>query len=952
LDECRRTLEKHNREFKAIIREETRTKQQRREHLEQLIATRDSNGDTDKAKIIRSIKRAEKQQRTFQQCRNLRFPNRQGGLAHVLIPEDPNDNPKTCTSWIREDRPEVLEKLIGDRNVNHFSQSQNCTLTSPPLDFTNSFTGTEPEAEALLAGNFTASLPDTDQADISELTTAFLSHLQYSTAPDAIAPQLTFEEYKGKVKAWDEKTSTSLGTNMHLGHLKTYFAKHLFPEDSEDAIELQDTRDKILRGHLLLLNYSLKFGYPYEAWKMVVNTMLEKDPGTPKLHRLRVIHLYEADYNLILGFKWRAVLHHACHHCLINPSQYGSQPGKEAPDPAFLRILEYETARLTCKPVIHFDNNATSCYDRIPCFLANVASRKYGMHCKVCIVQGRALQEARYHLKTKLGISKSFIKHSTQFPWFGTGQGSGNSPMVWLFICSTLFDTYEEHAHGSTYESPDRAIKQAIKIVGFVDDTRNSTNKFDDNDVSIQELAELANRDSQIWHDLLISSNQALELSKCGYHAIMYDFLPTGEPILLDSPPTHLQIRDQAGILLPIEQWKNSSAAKYLGTFICIANNDKQHKVLMEKCNTFARLINCSTLDRTESQTFYWAIYRLSSNYPLPTAHFTFKELDKVQAKSHVAMVTHMGYNRTTSKAVLYGPTSLGGAGLFHLYDDQGYGQIKTLLKHWRTPDSQIGRMLRIAVAWAQQCSGTGTSIKLPHLECKWLASLRQFLQDIEGQIHLRHDFVEPLQRQHDSFLMDLAIGTKKFGKAELRRINYCRMYLGVLLLSDIVSADGKRIIQSVHSGEIAPASVLGLHGYHKVSQRCPSDKVWGLWRKFLNYLISSSEAKTLTQPLGKWLHPTQKLRRTWPFLYNPPTNTIYHRIDSSTYTTHQIITDPTSTIQATAVPLTAVPVDIKPRPYTWHIIGSRTHVATIFKSVSKPTSINFCRKLAFLGRQ
>jgi hypothetical protein len=202
--------------------------------------------------------------------------------------------------------------------------------------------------------------------------------------------------------------------------------------------------------------------------------------------------------------------------------------------------------------------------------------------------------------------------------------------------------------------------------VGFVDDTRNSTNKFEDNDVSIQELAELANRDSQIWHDLLISSNQALELSKCGYHAIMYDFLPTGEPILLDSPPTHLQIRDHAGILLPIEQWKNSSAAKYLGTFICITTNDKQqHKVLMEKCNTFARLINCSTLDRTESQTFYWAIYRLSSNYyPLPTAHFTFKELDKIQAKSHVAMVTHMGYNS-------------------HLYDDQGYGQIKTLMKHW-----------------------------------------------------------------------------------------------------------------------------------------------------------------------------------------------------------------------------------------------------------------------------
>ena len=67
-----------------------------------------------------------------------------------------------------------------------------------------------------------------------------------------------------------------------------------------------------------------------------------------------------------------------------------------------MRELEYELTRLTRYNLLHFDNDATSCYDRIPCFLANVASRKYGMHRKVCVVQGRTLAEARYHLKTKL----------------------------------------------------------------------------------------------------------------------------------------------------------------------------------------------------------------------------------------------------------------------------------------------------------------------------------------------------------------------------------------------------------------------------------------------------------------------------------------------------------------------------------------------------------------------
>jgi hypothetical protein len=99
-------------------------------------------------------------------------------------------------------------------------------------------------------------------------------------------------------------------------------------------------RQAILTRHLILLNYSLKFGRPYDFWKVVVNTMIEKEPGNPKIHRLRVIHLYEAGYNLILSVKWRHLLHLACDNQFLNESQYGSRPGKEAMDAVFVRELE------------------------------------------------------------------------------------------------------------------------------------------------------------------------------------------------------------------------------------------------------------------------------------------------------------------------------------------------------------------------------------------------------------------------------------------------------------------------------------------------------------------------------------------------------------------------------------------------------------------------------------
>ena len=169
------------------------------------------------------------------------------------------------------------------------------------------------------------------------------------------------------------------------------------------------------------------------------------------------------------------------------------------------------------------------------------------MHRNVCVVQGRTLAEARYHLKTKLGISEEFIQHSRAYPIFGTGQGSGNSPMYWLFISSTLFDIYEDKARGSMSTSPDGAITTTIKIVGFVDDTRNSTNDFTNNEVTTATLIEYATQDSQLWHDLLAVCNQSLELPKCGYHAIQYEFLPTGEPQLTQLPQSTIVLKDSEG---------------------------------------------------------------------------------------------------------------------------------------------------------------------------------------------------------------------------------------------------------------------------------------------------------------------------------------------------------------------------------------------------------------------
>ena len=67
-------------------------------------------------------------------------------------------------------------------------------------------------------------------------------------------------------------------------------------------------------------------------------------------------------------------------------------------------------------------------------------------------------------------------------------------------------------------------------------------------------------------------------------------------------------------------------------------------------------------------------------------------------------------------------------------------GTITVLCENWSF-SLEIGRFLRIAVAWVQINVGIGYPIfqnaitHLPHFESKWLNSMRQFLRTIQGEL-------------------------------------------------------------------------------------------------------------------------------------------------------------------------------------------------------------------------
>ena len=757
------------------------------------------------------------------------------------------------------DVPTEILHHLHQRNRRHFGQAYGTPFTIPPLADNLGFTSYTPEGNMILTGHY-------DASHLEESVLSIIQHLQKTKIAqnNPIKPTITETSYLGKIKSWRESTSTS-PSGLHLGHYKVMTARHEFSD-------LSDRDNDIIKLHLQLLNYALERGYSYTWWQQVTNAMLLKEPGNYKIHRTRVIHLYEADYNLAMGLKWKEAMALSEAGQDLNPGQYGSRASRGAHDPVFIEEFQLEISRASRKTMVQINYDATLCYDRIIPNLAALVSQKYGVPQPAVLSNVRTLEKAKYRLKTDSVQADQWYQHNAEYPIYGTGQGSGNSPMIWCFLSSVLFDCYDKQAHEAIYEMPDRSLTTKLHMIGYVDDSNGQTNQFlSDQQLPDQIILAKAQKDAQLWNDLLQASGGALELPKCVYQILSWTFTSDGSPfpkgldnsqriVVFDSSVTNTE--QQISCISP------HTAHKTLGHYKDPAGNqNKQRQILEQKCAKAAEFMANSPLTRDEAWTYYFSIFQTSVGYPLAACHFTKPILDGIQRKFMSVLIAKCGYKRKTKREIIYGPACLGGANFRSLYTIQGTGQVLSFIKYWRSP-SQAGKLLRIAVAWTQYAIGTSTSFlgnpnePLPHMEVKWLKSLREYLRHVGGSLHLDQSYVPDLERAHDHYIMDLIIKSDKYDPAEITQLNHCRLYLQAITLSDITNAKGDRLDQNFLHGIIGHAS-SSTNTWHHFTQDKPPRSSWELW-KGVNQLWSD-ENGYLHQPLTTWLKPTSRQRRKWP---------------------------------------------------------------------------------------
>ena len=424
-------------------------------------------------------------------------------------------------------------------------------------------------------------------------------------------------------------------------------------------------KPNILNVHRILLLIPFMTGMVPVRWRRTVQTMIEKEPGAPWIHRLRIIELFDAQANA--GFQifvGRRMMRHAVAENLLCEESFGSTPGKMAVSALMQKTLAIDQLRIERRAGGLFDCDASGCYDRILPPLASVHLQSLGVQQSIGTFLARLMFQAKRHVRTKHGVSTINISTTKQSVLHGIGQGNGGGPAIWISHLTVMFAALSAVCTGFVLNCVQSILNVTTVGTGYVDDVTLGVTLHREQKQTETSVFKLIKFMGQLWEQLLFITGGRLELSKCYWVPIVWIW-KKGKPKMKTKIGRNkdLYIREsESKELVQITRKTGREYDKRLGVFTsCNGEWTKEYKRWKQFSMDFSHQLRKSKLGRIAGHTAYQSMWLAKFRYMAAVVGFTPPQVVQIQKRITSSCLSVGGYCSKLPRAVVFGPTEYGG---------------------------------------------------------------------------------------------------------------------------------------------------------------------------------------------------------------------------------------------------------------------------------------------------
>jgi len=238
-------------------------------------------------------------------------------------------------------------------------------------------------------------------------------------------------------------------------------------------------------------------------------------------------------------------------------------------------------------------------------------------------------------------------------------------------------------------------------------------------------------------------------------------------------------------------------------------NNEEQVEYLWGLAEDWREKIQMGHLSKHDAWMALTTRIMHTMEYPLPALTLTKAQCMYIMAPILTGGLNAIGLCKYLPRIVVYAPIKFQGLGLKFPYTTMGIDHMKMIMEEGQR-NFHMGKKFWISLEALKVEVGVGGCILVQSFSRYGVLATDSLVKHTWQFLHKYQMSIEEqvgelwCQREYDTFLIEALHQGGKRGKA-LQHLNCCRLFLQVMMLSDIITGNGRYISYAARHGQKDP---------------------------------------------------------------------------------------------------------------------------------------------------